>query len=65
MLIPPVPGMEFEAAGIQGAEIKRVILDDQGLIQVMCYLTLRPQEYEFKDACEFLKEDGWHEKKHY
>ena len=38
-IITPVPGMEFKPSGIEGAVIKRVIIDE-GLIEVWCILTI-------------------------
>jgi len=59
-LVTPVPGMEFTAAGVVEALIKRVIIDDYGYLEVVCHAKVSSDEDEFKTTCECLESEGWH-----
>ncbi len=60
-IITPVPGMEFHPSGVEGGEIKRVIIDE-GLIQIYCNLIVSLQELTFEEIEEILENDGWRKK---
>ena len=60
-VMTPVPGMEYIAGGIEGAEIERVLIDDHGFPSVICQLTLADLSAgAFEDTIEHLLKDGWH-----
>jgi len=61
-IVTPVPGMEFMAADIEGAVIKRVIIDDKGLLELVCVLQLSSEDNEFNEMCDCLVDEGWHKK---
>jgi len=61
-IVTPVPGMEFQSADIEGAVIKRVIIDDQGLLEIVCLLTLSNKDNEFNEMCSCLEAEGWRKK---
>jgi|GEM_PF-4429857 len=63
-IITPVPGMEFMASDIEGAIIRRVIIDELGGLEVICQLTITDSDNEFNDTCKHLASQGWN-KKHY
>jgi len=58
-IVTPVPGMEYLPADIEGAVIKRVIIDEQGLLEVICLLNISVEENEFQKTCEHLENQGW------
>jgi len=58
-IVTPVPGMEFMAAGIDGVFIKRVITDENGLLEVICFVKLSLEQNEYSNACECLESEGW------
>ncbi len=60
--VTPVPGMEYSPCGIEGIEIKRVVTDDSGLLEVICLLVVSSKEGEFQETCEMLEQDGWRNK---
>ena len=61
-IVTPVPGMEFMPADIEYAVIKRVIIDEQGLLEVICLLEITTTDNEFLDTCKHLQIEGWHKK---
>tara|TARA_B110001469_G_C9522411_1_gene259982 strand:- start:355 stop:732 length:378 start_codon:yes stop_codon:yes gene_type:complete len=61
-IITPVPGMEYFPGGFEGGQIKRVIIDELGLLEVACLLDLSKTDYSFDEVCESLNTDGWREK---
>lgn len=63
-IITPTPGMGFLAADIGGSEIKRVIIDELGGLEVICHLVVTDSENEYAQTCEHLASKGW-QKKHY
>lgn len=62
-IVTPVPGMELVPSGIDGAEIKRVLIDE-GLVEVRCVHTISPFGPDFKATCDSLRADGWYEDKY-
>ena len=63
-VVTPVPGMEFLASDVEGAVIKRVVIDELGGLEVICQLTITDSTNEFAQTCEHFTNQGWH-KKHY
>ena len=63
-IVTPVPGMEFLASDVEGAVIKRVVIDEIGGLEVICQLTITDSTNEFAQTCEHFTNQGWH-KKHY
>ncbi|MEZ5482898.1 MAG: hypothetical protein R3E73_12235 [Porticoccaceae bacterium] len=60
--ITPSPGMEFMPAGIEGATIERVIIDEYGLLEVICTLKVSKADDQFRETCSSLKAEGWFRK---
>ena len=58
-IVTPVPGMEYMPAGIEGAEIKRVLIDEHGLLKLICLLTVTASETKYHNTCEHLQKEGW------
>ena len=63
-IVTPVPGMEFIASDIEGAVIKRVVIDELGGLEVICQLTITDTDNEFEQTCGHFTNEGWH-KNHY
>ncbi|WP_019530023.1 hypothetical protein [Dasania marina] len=63
-IVTPVPGMEYMPADIEGGEIKRVLIDDQGLLEVTCHLVIPSKDNQYQQACEHLVAQGWYKQNH-
>lgn len=59
-IVTPVPGMEYMPADLEGAVIDRVVLDDQGLLQVICSLRVSTMGNQFEETCQHLTQNGWY-----
>lgn len=57
-IVPPVPGMEYMPADLEGAVIDRVVIDDQGLLEVICSLRVSTTDNQFEETCQHLTQNG-------
>ena len=63
-IVTPVPGMEFLASDVEGAIIKRVVIDELGGLEVICQLTITDADNEFAETCKHFTNQGWDKKRY-